>query len=215
MTEYNYVRDIPDEFVLITDQQEIEHIGEMIGADNIADEFGCIFVDIYDGDYGMIYGISSCVPWLHARVYNVDHYLESSRYRLELEYTAKQQAAEIDIIEGGEMIKEWIHDDISVRLFDHYKYSGSGLLGRSMLSYVLRSGDQAVFYGDDYGPSPLHAHDSIDAIYGLLSFLTIQPGDTDAEYFEGYTDLQLEWIDSSEADDLRMMIYDHEAKQEA
>ena len=48
-----------------------------------------------------------------------------------------------------------------------------------------------VFEGDSFGCSPLHAIDSDACLLGILEFLTMQPGDTDAEYFDNYTDDQL------------------------
>lgn len=62
------------------------------------------------------------------------------------------------------------------------------------LDYRLtqRDGRKSVtlFEGSDFCPSPLHAWDSDDTVASLLSFLTLRPGDTDAEYFDGYTDAQ-------------------------
>jgi hypothetical protein len=50
---------------------------------------------------------------------------------------------------------------------------------------------QTVFEGADFGCSPLHAIDSDRTIVGLMSFLTLRPGDTDREYFDAYTPEQL------------------------
>ena len=52
-----------------------------------------------------------------------------------------------------------------------------------------------LFAGDDFGPSPLHAWDSDESIAALMGFLTLRPGDTDAEYFEDYTDVQRDFCD--------------------
>jgi len=41
------------------------------------------------------------------------------------------------------------------------------------------------------GVSPLYAVDSDEALRALLGFLTLRPGDTDREYFDGYTPAQL------------------------
>ena len=78
------VKDITDEFVLITDEQEIRAVGDSIGAPDIADEFGCLFVEINDGDYGQIWGCMSAVPWNDRELFDVDRYLGSERYKLEL-----------------------------------------------------------------------------------------------------------------------------------
>jgi hypothetical protein len=51
-----------------------------------------------------------------------------------------------------------------------------------------------IFVGADFGPSPLHPWHSDLSVAGLLGFLSLQPGDTDAEYFESYTPAQLAWV---------------------
>ncbi len=47
-----------------------------------------------------------------------------------------------------------------------------------------------LFEAADFCASPGEASDSDSAHAGLMSFLTLRPGDTDAEYFENYTDAQ-------------------------
>lgn len=53
-----------------------------------------------------------------------------------------------------------------------------------------------LFTGEDFSGSPLHAIDSDQTVASLLSFLTLRPGDTDADYFEGYTDVQRAYCDA-------------------
>jgi hypothetical protein len=48
-----------------------------------------------------------------------------------------------------------------------------------------------LFTGEDFGCSPLHAVDSDETCRSVMSFLTLRPGDTDREYFAGYTPEQL------------------------
>jgi hypothetical protein len=77
--------------------------------------------------------------------------------------------------------------------------------GRDRLSYrlvMIEGGHGSVprtrtvlFTGTDYGCSPLHSIDGDGSIAGLLGFLTLRPGDTDAEYFEAYTPEQLAYCD--------------------
>jgi hypothetical protein len=71
-------------------------------------------------------------------------------------------------------------------------------LGKSVLCYEFtqRDADGAktvLFSGEDFACSPLLAIDSDAACASLLGFLTLRPGDTDAEYFENYTDAQREF----------------------
>ena len=62
------------------------------------------------------------------------------------------------------------------------------------IGYALRQHERGItsilFEGDDFRPSPLHAWDSDATIEALLGFLTLRPGDTDAEYFARYTPAQ-------------------------
>lgn len=69
--------------------------------------------------------------------------------------------------------------------------------GKDRLRYELRmhlNGKTTVlFAAADYCCSPMDACDSDAAIGGLLGFLTLRPGDTDAEYFANYTPAQLDY----------------------
>lgn len=71
--------------------------------------------------------------------------------------------------------------------------------GKCQLGYRLNQiGNgraETVFEGEDFCCSPLYAIDSDEAVYGLLGFLTLRPGDTDSEYFEDYTPRQLEFCE--------------------
>lgn len=72
-------------------------------------------------------------------------------------------------------------------------------MGKRILGYRLYGpGDDAVpiFEGEDFGCSPMHAADSDETLRSLLGFLTLRPGDTDDEYFEGYTPRQMAWVES-------------------
>ena len=63
--------------------------------------------------------------------------------------------------------------------------------GRTCIGYELSGPTgERIFRGTDFRPSPMHADDSDATLRGLLSFLTLRPGDTDAEYFADYTPAQ-------------------------
>jgi hypothetical protein len=64
----------------------------------------------------------------------------------------------------------------------HYTHVGTRYVKRDVL-----------FEGEDFGCSPLHAIDSDASVEGLMSFLTLRPGDTDHEYFADYTPAQLDY----------------------
>jgi hypothetical protein len=63
-----------------------------------------------------------------------------------------------------------------------------------------------LFGGEDYGCSPMHAIDSDAAVRSLMGFLTLRPGDTDREYFEDYTQEQLDYC-SQHAETLGAEVY--------
>jgi hypothetical protein len=67
----------------------------------------------------------------------------------------------------------------------------TGYGGKSLLGYLLTMDGRALFEGEDFGCSPMHAIDSDEAIEGLMGFLTLRPGDTDPDYFAGYSAEQL------------------------
>jgi hypothetical protein len=68
-------------------------------------------------------------------------------------------------------------------------------MGKSILGYAFYApgDDEPLFEGEDYGASPMHAIDSDESVRGLIGFLTLRPGDTDREYFSGYTERQLDF----------------------
>jgi hypothetical protein len=72
---------------------------------------------------------------------------------------------------------------------------------RTTLGYRLLHGSMELFAGSDFGCSPLHAIDSDVTLLTILSFLCMKPGDTDSDYFAGYTDSQLMFCQEY-ADDL-------------
>jgi hypothetical protein len=62
-----------------------------------------------------------------------------------------------------------------------------------------------LFEAEDCGVAPSDAIDSDSAIEGCMGFLTLRPGDTDADYFEGYTETQLDFC-ASHAEALSMEV---------
>ena len=70
-----------------------------------------------------------------------------------------------------------------------------------LIRYTLRQIEAGkapvtIFAGFDYGCAPSHSIDGDASVEGLMSFLTLRPGDTDAEYFENYTDAQRTFCDA-------------------
>jgi hypothetical protein len=64
---------------------------------------------------------------------------------------------------------------------------------RDRFEYVFEFDGQVIFEGDDFSTPAGETYG--EAAHGLLGFLTLDEGDTDAEYFDGYTPEQLAWRD--------------------
>lgn len=97
----------------------------------------------------------------------------------------------------GQLVREWrgrIGDgNASLYLYDLDERDPQ--TGHHRMAYRLLHGGDLVFAGDDYAVPAQHAVDSDEAVRGLLGFLSLRPGDTDAEYFDAYTDRQRSWAD--------------------
>ena len=109
-----------------------------------------------------------------------------------------------------DLIKKWYKNGFTLRIFDSHYQKG----GRKYYGYELKDGRKIIFKGTDFGPGYCTAPDSLEAVYGILGFLTVQEGDTDKEYFEKYTPEQMEWIRSSRCEELNLMVYDWEEKRD-
>jgi hypothetical protein len=79
-------------------------------------------------------------------------------------------------------------------------------------SYETRLNGKTLFKGKDFSPSPLDKDNPLGVLTGLLSFHCLQPGDTDAEYFEKYTPKQMAWAQSFECEQLKGLLQDFEDK---
>ena len=79
--------------------------------------------------------------------------------------------------------------------WDTYRTDGRGC---SVLGYRLnmvtgtgRTADRVtLFEGEDFSGSPLHADDSDETLASLMTFLTLRPGDCDAEVFASDSPVQ-------------------------
>jgi len=80
--------------------------------------------------------------------------------------------------------------------------------GQSYIGYEFydRAGN-TLFSGEDFAGSPMHADDADETVKSLLGFLTLRPGDTDAEYFENYTEEQMDFA-QTDAEVLQMYTLD-------
>jgi hypothetical protein len=70
--------------------------------------------------------------------------------------------------------------------------------GQTRIGYTLtmkpaNGSGTVIFRGEDFCGSPMHADDSDATVACLMGFLTLRPGDTDADYFAAYDGLQLDF----------------------
>lgn len=88
------------------------------------------------------------------------------------------------------------------------------LTGKSVLGYRLTQctpcanktfAVRTLFEGEDFACSPMCVIDSDECVASLMGFLTLRPGDTDAEYFANYTEAQLDFA-SQHAEALGMEV---------
>lgn len=86
--------------------------------------------------------------------------------------------------------------------------------GQLHVGYRLTSPQgEAIFEGEDFGCAPSDAIDSDACLRGILGFLTLRPGDTDAEYFESFTPAQLAFA-ANDAEDLSQYATDPEDSED-
>ena len=57
--------------------------------------------------------------------------------------------------------------------------------GQTIIAYTFAMDGAVLETGADFAGSPMHADDSDACIALLLTFLTLRPGDTDADFFDG------------------------------
>lgn len=83
---------------------------------------------------------------------------------------------------------------------------------KARVAYSLQCGREIIFQGNDFFCSPMDDSESKESILSLMSFLTLQKGDTDSEYFDNYTPRQLEFRDSSDCEQLFYLVMEDEEK---
>lgn len=119
---------------------------------------------------------------------------------------------EAEFANDGTYLGSWSGDGFRLRLFDDGQ---TNALGKTQLRYSfadLIQGSDELFQGDDYGLASSHAVDSPEAAAGILSFLSLEPGDTDEEYFAAYTPAQRTWLESGRAQDMKLAVFELEER---
>lgn len=113
----------------------------------------------------------------------------------------------------GACIKRWNKGGFTLRIFD-LPPDKQRRRDRLYYGYEFKDGRKTIFEGEDFGPGYATAPDSLEAVYGILGFLSLQEGDTDAEYFEKYTEEQMAWTRSGRCEELNIMVHEWEMKRE-
>ena len=68
--------------------------------------------------------------------------------------------------------------------------------GNNLIRYVLTHKSDVLFLGEDYGIPSWDTMTSDVTMHGLMIFLTRRLGDTDPEFFAGYTPKQIAFRDT-------------------
>lgn len=89
-----------------------------------------------------------------------------------------------------EHIRTWQDGIFRLELFDTNQRD---TYGKWILGYEFYCEDTLVFEGEDFCCSPCHSVDSNRTVASLLTFLALRPGDTDREYFDTYTEQQMDF----------------------
>ncbi len=82
--------------------------------------------------------------------------------------------------------------------------------GAPFVTYYAFKDGKLLFSGEDFKPGAMLSPDSLECIVTLLSFLCVQPGDTDADYFKNYNSEQMKWANSFDAERLKGLCGDFE-----
>jgi|GEM_PF-3988564 len=117
-----------------------------------------------------------------------------------------------------EHIRTWKCEGFRLELFDTHTLQGGGPQQRLAYQFFdsawhrevgVEPTETRIFVGDDFGCSPMNSIDGDACVAGLLSFLSLQPGDTDEDYFDDYTEEQKTWC-SARAEYLSLLGLDLE-----
>jgi hypothetical protein len=99
-------------------------------------------------------------------------------------------------------VRTWRLDGFTLELWDTHVPTGSGYLAHTLLAYRFSDRGTVVFAGDRFAPPSGVCVDSDECVAAVLFWFTLKPGDTEGEFFESYSPLQMSWVESTRADDL-------------
>ena len=124
-------------------------------------------------------------------------------------WKAPKRAPKAATRDRGELLRSVVFEGWVLRLFDTGETDDAG---RTRFAYTFgKLGRRPLFDGRDFfsPASRSYSDDGDETLRSLLSFLTLRPGDTDAEYFESYTPAQRRFAET-EAEHLSIYAMDLE-----
>jgi hypothetical protein len=113
---------------------------------------------------------------------------------------------------GCEYLRTWEEGDFKLIIWDTNRKHHEGA-PQWAIAYEFYHKGKLIFQAADFGCSPMHAVDSDKCVGGILTFLSLRPGDTDKEYFKDYTPEQMEFA-VSHGEELGMYAMELEEKEE-
>lgn len=97
----------------------------------------------------------------------------------------------------------WQEDDYKLIMGFHHSDPNTGRNYYWYRFYDYTVQTNLLFRGSDFSPSPLFERKDYERMKrDLLGFISLQPGDTDEEYFDRYNPKQLAWARSDRAENL-------------
>jgi hypothetical protein len=116
-------------------------------------------------------------------------------------------------VKQGEFMKQYryCNKKVSLSLYDTGKTDN---YGNTNIGYRLTVKGKVIFQDKDFHCEPSVAIDSRECADSLMHFLTLKKGDVEAEYFDDYTEAQLEWRDSYLCEECSLEINDREEARE-
>src|SRR4051812_45588942 len=113
-----------------------------------------------------------------------------------------------------ERIGAWRRDGFTLELWDTHHPIGTGIMGHTLLAYRLSDRGRTIFAGEGFVPPLGVCVDADETVAALLFWFTWEPGDTDEEFFDAYTPMQREWVESGRADDLSAILWEMECSED-
>ena len=109
----------------------------------------------------------------------------------------------------GDSVRVWTESAFRLEVFDSHSADRHGKARLAYCFQDFRMGEIPIFEGQDFYVSPLDAIDSDAVVAALLGYFSLQPGDTDREYFDEYSERQTEWMNCY-ADELALLAFELE-----